>query len=192
MPDNDWIKNCAKKAAFIAYTVLGLDCPYSIALINDPTLTVDGQLETKKNIIQINLATLKPFSPDTIVGQCEEMSEEDRRVDEDYQYMLKVCSVVFHEMRHLYQKMAVQAYTINKRLGGRMAPQPESDKKCELWLKEMQSVVMDDGVQDIEADANDFAYYLSNRYPIQLPMLQTNRRLGAFKRKYDKVEIPEV
>ena len=45
---------------------------------------------------------------------------------------------------------------------------------------------------DIEADANDFAYYLSNRYPIQLPMQRTSRRLGAMKRKYDKVEIPEV
>ncbi len=192
MLDNAWIKSCAKKAAYIAHTVLDLDCPYSIVLIDDPTLTVDGQLDTKENIIQLSLAALKPFSPDTIVGQYEEMSEEDRQVDEDYQHMLKICSVVFHKMRHLYQKMAVQAYTINKRLGGRMASQQESDKKCELWLKEMQSNVMIDGEQDIEADANDFAYYLSNRYPIQLPMLQTSRRLGAFKWKYDKVEIPET
>ena len=70
-----------------------------------------------------------------------------------------------------------------------MAPQPESDKKCELWLKEMQAPGPD---QDIEADANDFAYYLTNRYPISLPMQRTNRRLGMMKRKYDKVEIPDV
>lgn len=192
MLDNARIENCAEKAAYIAYTILGLDCPYSIALINDPTLTIDGQLDTQENVIQLNLAILKPFPPDTMIGPCEEMSAEDRQIDEDYRHMLKVCSVVFHEMRHLYQKAAVQAYMINRRFGARMAPQPESDKKCELWLKEMQIDVVGDGEQDIEADANDFAYYLSNRYPIQLPMLQTSRRLGAFKRKYDKVEIPEV
>ena len=57
---------------------------------------------------------------------------------------------------------------------------------------DFQPNVMGDDKQDIEADANDFAYYLSNRYPIRLPMLRTSRRLGAFKRKYDKVEIPKV
>lgn len=193
MLDNARIKNYAEKAAYIAYTILGLGCPYSIALINDPALTVDGQLDTQENIIQLNLAILQPFPPDTMIGPCKEMSAEDRQIDEDYRHMLRVCSVVFHEMRHLYQKTVVEAYTINKRLGGRMAPQPESDKKCELWLKEMQVAVLSDGAQqDIEADANGFAYYLSNRSPIQLPMLRTGRRLGAFKRKYDKVEIPEV
>lgn len=192
MLDNARIKIYAEKAAYISHTVLGLECPYAIALINDPTLTVDGQLDTKENVIQLNLAKLKPFATDVIVRQSEEMSEEYRRLDEDYRHMLKVCFVVFHEMRHLYQKMAVQAYTTNKMLGGRLAPQPESDKKCEMWLKEMQSNVMGDDKQDIETDANDFAYYLSNRYPIRLPMLRTSRRLGAFKRKYDKVEIPKV
>ena len=192
MLDNTRIEICAKKAAYIAHTVLGLDCPYSIALINDPTQAVDAQLDTRENIVQLNLATLRLFPPDAMVAQGEEMSEDDRQIDEDYRHMLKVCSVVFHEMRHLYQKMAVRSYAINQKLGGRVAPQPESDKKCELWLKEMGNYVMSDGEQDIEADANDFAYYLSNRYPIQLPMLRTGRRLGTFKRKYDKVEIPEV
>ena len=106
MLDNARIENCANKAAYIAHKVLGLDCSYSIALINDPTLTVDGQLDTQENVIQINLATLKPFPPDSMVGQDEEMSEEDLRIDEDYRHILKVCVVVFHEMRHLYQKMA--------------------------------------------------------------------------------------
>ena len=145
MLDNAGIENTAKKAACIAYTVLGLDCSYSIALINDPTLTVDGQLDTQENIIQLNLAALKPFPPDAMVGQDEKMSEEDLWIDEDFRHILKVCVVVLHEMRHLYQKRAVEAYTINKRLGGRMAPQPESDKTCELWLREMQGYVMGDG-----------------------------------------------
>ena len=64
----------------------------------------------------------------------------------------------------------------------------ESDKKCELWLKEMQE---DGEDQDIEGDSDDFAYYLTNRYPVELPMTRTNRRLGVMKRKYDKVEITE-
>ena len=192
MLDNARIENCAKKAAYIAHTVLGLNCPYSVALINDPALDVDGRLDTHENVIQLNLALLKPFPPDVFFGPCEEISEEEQRIDEDYRHMLKVCSVVFHEMRHLYQKIAVQAYMINKRLGSRMIPRLESDKKCELWLKEMQSDVTVDDEQDIEADANDFAYYLSNRYPNCLPMMRTSRRLGAFKRKYDKIEIPEV
>ena len=67
----------------------------------------------------------------------------------------------------------------------------ESAKKCELWMSEMQS---DSPMEttDIEADANDFAYYLTNRFPIELEMLETNRRIGAFKRKYDKVSIPDI
>lgn len=192
MLDNVRIENCAKKAAYIAHMVLGLNCPYSVTLINDPALDVDGRLDTHENVIQFNLALLKPFPPDAFFGSCEEFSEEEQRIDEDYRHMLKVCSVVYHEMRHLYQKMAVKAYTINKRLGSRMVPQLESDKKCELWLKEMQSDVTVDNEQDIETDTNDFAYYLSNCYPNYLPMMRTSRRLGAFKRKYDKVEIPEV
>ena len=91
-------------------------------------------------------------------------------------------------MRHLYQKRVVEAYTINKKLGGRLVPQPESDKKCELWLAEMKNPAPN---QDIEEDANDFAYYLSNRYPIELPMLRTSRRLGVMKRRYNKVGIPK-
>ena len=78
---------------------------------------------------------------------------------------------------------------INKSLGGgRTVPALESDKKCALWLNEMRSPAPN---QDIEEDAEDFAYYLSNRYPIQLPMQRTNRRIAAMKRKYDKIEIPK-
>ena len=114
-------------------------------------------------------------------------TEEDQTLDENYRHMMKVYSLVYHEMRHLYQKQAVNIYAINKKLGGKTLPQPESDKKCALWLSEMK----DPGPnQDIEADADDFAYYLTNRYPVKLTMARTSRRLGAMKRKYDKVEIP--
>ena len=188
MLDNDRIRATAEKAAKVAYTVLGLDCPYSVAFINEPDIPEDARLDTQGNIIEINLAKLEPFPTEVMVGVPEQMTEEERRVDEDYRHIMKICSLVFHEMRHLYQKQAVNGYLINKATGGRMAPQPESDKKCALWLSEMQAPGPD---QDMEEDANDFAYYLTNRYPAKLPMQRTNRRLGAMKRKYDKVEIPE-
>ena len=187
MLDNDRIKAAADKAAKVAYTVLGLDCPYSVALINDLSIPEDARLDTQRNEIQLNLALLEPFSTD-VMPSGELKTEEDKRVDEDYRHLMKVYSLVYHEMRHLYQKQAVNGYLINKKLGGRMAPHLESDKKCELWLKEMKAPGPD---QDIEDDANDFAYYLTNRFPANLPLQRTNRRIGAMKRKYDKVAIPE-
>ncbi|MBQ1491929.1 MAG: hypothetical protein IIZ39_08200 [Blautia sp.] len=93
--------------------------------------------------------------------------------------MMKVNYLVFHEMRHLYQKKTVEAYMINQTLGGKLVPQPESDKKCQLWLEGLK-----DGVGEVEEDANDFAYYLTNRYPFNHPMMQKGRRLAAMKRKY--------
>lgn len=188
MLDNARIKVWAKKAARVAYVILGLNCPYSVSLIDDPSIPEDARLDTQKNEVQINLALLEPFSSE-VMPTSALVTDEDRLVDEDYRHIMKICSLVYHEMRHLYQKQAVNAYSINKKLGGgKTVPQLESDKKCALWLKEMQEPGPD---QDIEEDANDFAYYLSNRFPAQLPMQRTSRRLGAMKRKYDKVEIPE-
>ena len=56
MLDNDRIKAAAEKAARVAYTVLGLDCPYSVAFINDPDISEDARLDTQKNEVQLNLA----------------------------------------------------------------------------------------------------------------------------------------
>lgn len=100
--------------------------------------------------------------------------------------MLKVCYVVFHEMRHLYQVQVVQAYNANQMLGSKLVPQPESDKKCMLWKAEL-SCAPSDG--ELETDANEFAYYLTNRYPVKIPMMRTSRRIGAFKRRYDKITL---
>ena len=189
MLDINKIEVCARKAARVAYAVLDLDCPYSVAFIDVPDIEEDALLDTEKNEVLINLALLEPFSTD-VMPSPELRTEEDRIVDENYRHMMKIFSLVYHEMRHLYQKQVVNAYCINKMLGGgRTIPQPESDKKCALWLEEMKDPGPD---QDIEEDANDFAYYLTNRFPMQLPMLRTSRRLAAMKRKYDKVEIPDV
>ena len=181
--DPDRIKSIAKEAAAVAYKVLGLDCNYSVALIDDPSIIEDGIFKTKDNIIMLNLARLEPYPAGTLI-----IEMEDPDNDEDFRLAMKICFIVFHEMRHLYQKRAVEIYTINKMMGGKMFKPLESDKKCELWLKEMQE---DGEDQDIEGDSDDFAYYLTNRYPVELPMTRTNRRLGVMKRKYDKGEIPE-
>ncbi len=182
------IEAYAEKAGRIAYTVLGLDSPYSIAFIDDPTISEDARLDTQKNEVQINLALLEPFSTETMPGPSD-MTEKQEKVYENYRHMMKVYYLVYHEMRHLYQKRAVEAYQINKMLGGgHIIPPLESDKKCALWLSEMTTPGSE---QDIEEDANDFAYYLTNRFPANLPMARTSRRLAAIKRKYDKVEITE-
>lgn len=179
----DRIEFIAKEAAAVAYTVLGLDCNYSLTLIDDPAITEDGLFDTKDNTIMLNLARLEPFPPGTLIVEMEDPAH-----DEEFRLVMKISYIVFHEMRRLYQKRTVEIYTLNKKAGRRMFKPLESDKKCELWLKEMQ----ESGEKtDIEEDSDDFAYYLTNRYPISLPMLRTNRRLGAMKRKYDKVEIPE-
>ena len=127
MLDNDRIKAAADKAAKVAYTVLGLDCPYSVALINDLSIPEDARLDTQRNEIQLNLALLEPFSTD-VMPSGELKTEEDKRVDEDYRHLMKVYSLVYHEMRHLYQKQAVNAYLINKKLGGR-ADSTEAGKR---------------------------------------------------------------
>lgn len=41
------ITTVAKNAAYVAYTVLGLDCPYSVTFINEPELAFDGLLSNK-------------------------------------------------------------------------------------------------------------------------------------------------
>lgn len=51
------------------------------------------------------------------VGRPENMSAEEALVDENFKHALAICSVVFHEMRHLYQKEAVRVYNVTKMLG---------------------------------------------------------------------------
>ncbi len=188
------IEKCAQKAGIVAYKVLDLDCKYSIVLIDDPAVSEDARLDTTKYEIQINLAQLQPF-PVEIAGVGEEnLTEENKQSDEDFRHILKICYLVFHEMRHIYQIEAVNIYSLKLRMGGysRIASL-ESDKKTAQWLQEMKkdcNIPFQD--RDSEADANDFAYYLTNRFPQQMAMLKTSRRLGAMKRKYDKIPIPEV
>lgn len=184
MLNKDQIEDAAKKAAYVAYEVLGLDCKYEVALMEDPTIIEDALLDTTQHRILLNLSLLKPFP----VGSAG-YDGGDPLVDENYRHLLKICYLIFHEMRHLYQKRAVEAYFINEALGGKIAPQRESSKKCKQWLEEMQTPAADNS--DIEADADSFAYYLTNRYPIEIPyMVEKSRRLSAMKRKYDKIPLP--
>ena len=190
MHDKSRIELWAKKAAFVAYSVLGLHCNYSVSLIDDLSIDEDGRLIPTANEIQSNLAQLKPFPPRED-EQSVIRTEEDRQLDETYRLLMKTCYVIFHEMRHLYQLQAVRIYELKRMMGGNSMKLLESAKKCELWKVEMQSD-LPLITTDIEADANDFAYYLTNRFPTELEMLETNRRIGVFKRKYDKVRIPDV
>lgn len=111
------IATVARNAAHVAYTVLGLDCPYSITFINKPELAFDGLLSNQENVIQLNLAHLKPFST-AVMPTGKLKTEEEYELDENYRHAMKIYSVVFHEMRHLYQKRAVEIYHLNPLLGG--------------------------------------------------------------------------
>lgn len=181
MLNRNQIKKAARKAGMVAYAILGLECDYSIRLIDDQNNPLDAQLDTSKIEIQINLAKLEPFPPE-IAGT----------EDEDYRHLLKICYLVFHEMRHIYQIQAVNVYIINKRLGSHMLRPLESDKKAVLWLKEMKDSRIPPESSDTETDANAFAYYLTNRYPISLKMAQTNKRIGIMKRKYDRIPLQDL
>ena len=185
------IVHVAKKAAAFAARVLPVTVTYTVELINDPSITEDGLLDTHERKIILNLAQLRPFTVDSFVDRPgtppENMLTPDQK--EKWGMILKICSLTFHEMRHLYQVTEVRAYTLNKAYG-RLVPQHESIDKCERWLKELTTYKLNENeCTEVEKDADDFAYYMSNRYPFVNELLKTNRRIGAFKRKYDKVLI---
>ncbi len=162
----------SQKAAAVAAAVLHVD-KYTIDLINDPSISEDALFDTQEDKVLINLATIDPF-PIEIGFK-----------DEDIRLALKVSFLSCHEIRHAYQKNAVQIYTVNRRLGGNVLQMPESKKKCEIWLEEMKTVGC-----EIEQDADAFAWYLLCRV-FRMKLIKTNRYLGILKRKYDKTEINE-
>ena len=100
------IERAAENAARVAYSVLGLDCKYDVDIISDPSIPEDGLLDTQTNTIILNLTKLKPFSSDE-AGAKDVRTEEDRLLDENFRHLMKICYVVFHEMRHLYRHIYV-------------------------------------------------------------------------------------
>ena len=157
MLTKDRIEIAARNAAIVAHTVLGLNRDYSVVLIDDPSVPEDARFDTTKNEIQINLDMLEPFPENIFVGKKQDQTPEDKEIDENYRHMLKICYLVFHEMRHLYQKEVVTVYTINQLLGGHTIPPLESDKKSALWLEEMKG-----GKPPEEQDAEDDANHINS------------------------------
>ncbi len=164
------ILRIANMAAKTAADVLGVE-KYSVDLIKDPSASEDALFNTQENKVLINLATIVPFSVEIGID------------DEDKRLALKVAFVTYHEIRHAYQKKAVEVYTINQMLGSGILPMLESKKKCEMWLEELKV----DG-PEVEQDADAFAWYLLSRV-FRMQLIKTNKHLGIMKRKYDKVEI---
>ena len=158
MLTNEQIESHAEQAAFISCTVLEMDCDFSITLINDPSVSEEGLLDTENHIISLNLAQLKPFPMNE-----EPKTEEEKKIDENYRHLLKVYYVVFYEMCSLYKEQAQEAFTLNRKMlnEGKAAAQSETEK-----------ATPGDGT-----DAHAFASYLINRYPFKLLMLRTSRRL---------------
>lgn len=188
MLERSRIEQYARRAARVAYFVLGLDCRYSLALVEKPDIGEDALLDTRRNQIQLNLALLKPFSTEVMPSD-EPATEEGRVLDENYRHMMKILYLVFYEMRQLYQMRVVEAYVEREKYGpaGR-APVPEDDETCVRWLEELKAPGPD---RDISDDADAFAYYLTCRYPETITMLESNGRLAEMKRRYDAVELPK-
>lgn len=191
MISEETMQRVIEKSAAVAYSVLGLDNKYSVKLINDPAYVQDGLFGSEGNEVIINLATLKPY-PQSAYPLKPNATPEEAELNKDIRLAIYATYVVFHEMRHLYQKRAVEIYLLNRFMGSKSFPQLESDKKCAIWEQELKEYKLGDGmVWDIEEDADAFANYLIHRYPTAIPMKTTNRRIGALKRKYDKKEVSQ-
>lgn len=192
MPDNTTILRIARAAARVAAGVLDFGAyesapedaipsregfRYSVVLVDRPDAAEDGYFNTKENEIQINAATIKPFPGDG--------SEEIRLV-------MSICYVVYHEMRHFYQKRAVEAYVINQMFGSGSVPMLENKKRCEKWLAEMGEGGVPD---DVEEDADAFADYLISRWPYPGVIIEkkvNTSKVAGMKRRYDKVALGTV
>ena len=96
--------------------------------------THDTNLNTNTNS---NTKTKTNHNPGDYEERDEERKSEEEPSDEDYLHALRVCYVTYHEMRHLYQKCAVEVFRVNKLMGGKVLEPLESDRKCEIWEREM-------------------------------------------------------
>ena len=111
--------------------------------------------------------------------------------------LIETYIVVFHELRHLYQIRTVTNYTINKMMGAKMNPQPESDATCAKWLAEMETYNTDDKTCLLEHDANAFSDYMMLRlkYLKDINHAELNadlmkKMLTTMRRKYNRKKIP--
>lgn len=194
MIDQSLLEKVVIRSAKVAALFLGIGITYSVRVINDSSLIQDGLFGADGNEICINIARLEPYPQSALPLRSKSPTEEEKKSNEDIRYALRATYIVFHEMRHLYQKRAVEAYAINRMLGGgRSIPPLENDKKCALWEQELKEYKLGSAENtDIEADAETFATYLIHRYPVKIEMKQSSRRMGAMKRKYDRKEIPQI
>ena len=191
MLDEQKLQKVAEKAARTAVNLLSMEKKYTVKLINDPEIIQDALFGTQENEILINLAMLKPF-PQSALPLSPNATEEEIEKNTDIRIILMVCYLTFHEIRHLYQKWAVEMYLINRLMGSKSFHQPESDKKSALRESELKAYELGDGKSwDIEEDADAFAAYLLHRYPAKMDLGKTDRRMGVLKRKYDKIEISD-
>ena len=106
------IEHFTVTAAQTAYHILGLDCEYSIELIEDPTANDDGRMDMLDNVVMPNLAVLKPHrmyddSDESVEKLMSEFAaangltqEQKALYQENYDHALYVQFVVYHEMRH--------------------------------------------------------------------------------------------
>lgn len=213
------IEHIAVTASQTAYHILGLECEYSIELFEDPNTNDDGRMDMLDNVVMLNLAVLKPHrmyddfdeSAKKLLSEyaaAKGLTPEQKTLcQENFDHAMYVQFVVYHEMRHLYQVEVLRNYMFNNFFGEKSEPQPESDRTCELWLREMwnygeeeprcdrgnatNAPAVEQPTLDIEADADAFAIYLLQRTYRAHGGSTTNHKITKMKRRYNRIPLPQ-
>lgn len=139
----DQMRFIAGKSAAAAASVLGLQelqktssFSYSVLIIHDPSAPA-SQLHAEDHVIELNTAVLTPF-PKTLVPLPPDAADVEQESNRQLRLALKVSYLVYREMRHLYQKLAVEIYTTNKLMNWDTytLPMLESEAVCEAWRRD--------------------------------------------------------
>lgn len=185
---NKEIRDVVADATYTAHCVLDFNTDgLAVEYVFDESNPLDGYLNTQTKVITINKAQLAKYA--------SKFGLEDMHAA----ILLEVRIVMYHELRHLYQFQTVTNYTINKIMGEKMNPQPESDATCEAWLAEMDAYTPNSNEYLLEHDATAFCDYMllrlkhvKNINHADLDADLMKKMLTSMRRKYNRKKIPWV
>ena len=191
MYDHDFIARWVESAMYVADTVLGLKSYMTTEYISNTSLPFDGICQASEgglSTLIINEPMITPM-PVEMIGTQESyaaLPKAEKAAVDKMLFIMKICYIVFHEMRHVYQRDVVHAFTANP-AGRKM---PESAETCGLWKSELDKcTALESRSEVLEQDAEDFACYMISRYPESMPVNKADWYLKLAE-KYDRVKIP--
>lgn len=178
-------------ALYVSLKVLGMEHMYNMIDVeysHDPNTKFDALWRRTVigcDSIIINKSIIIPFpisafyDMNCVLGA----SEEGKRHMVKFAYIMKICYLVYHEVRHIYQACAADPHHTS-------IDEPERTRKA--WAKAMNSCKNDINNRSLilEKDADDFAFYLSSRFPEDLG-IEDIAKFKEYIDKYDRVSIPD-